>query len=86
MLDINERLNNFENRLLEIEVKLGIAKDIAPRSQTPAAAKSAPFRGPETTPERPGDDLESAPRKEQTPKFDARYQITVPADPAESNT
>jgi hypothetical protein len=69
MLDINERLNNVENRLLEIEVKLGIAKHVAPRLQTPPAAKSAPLRVQETIPERPWADLESAPRKEGAPSL-----------------
>jgi uncharacterized membrane protein len=66
MLDINERLNNFENRLLEIEVRLGIAKEGAPRPQTPPATQSAPARGPDTTAKRPWAELESAPRAAET--------------------
>jgi uncharacterized membrane protein len=35
MLEINERLNNLESRLLAIEVKLGLAKDSVPRPESP---------------------------------------------------
>jgi hypothetical protein len=77
MLDVNERLNNLENRLMEIELKLGIAKESGPRPQTPPAAKSAPVGGPETTPERPWAELESAPRKSEAPSL-SQHPATKP--------
>lgn len=47
MPDINERFDNLENRLLEIELRLGIAKESAPRPQPPPATKPAPAQSPE---------------------------------------
>lgn len=78
MLDINERLNNFENRLLQIEVRLGIAKEVAPRPQAPPTSKSAPVRGPETTPKRPWAELESASREAEAPSL-PQHPATKPA-------
>jgi Predicted membrane protein (DUF2339) len=77
MLDINERLNNLENRLMEIELKLGITRQAASQPQTEPAAKSAPVRGPETTSERPWAELESAPRRAETPSL-PQHQATKP--------
>ena len=78
MLDINERLNNVENRLLEIEVRLGLAKEVAPRPQTAPPTQSALVTGPKSTPERPWAELESAPRKAEASSL-SQNPATKPA-------
>jgi uncharacterized membrane protein len=66
MLDINDKLNNFEKRLLEIEIKLGIANGVArPQSMSVPAESDAASR-PEPTVERPQATLESAVRMPET--------------------
>jgi uncharacterized membrane protein len=52
MLDINDRLNNLEKRLLDIEIKLGLAREITARE--PASHAEAPH-------DRPWADIEPPP-------------------------
>jgi uncharacterized membrane protein len=55
MLDITERLNNLESRLLSIELKLGIAKEAvaAPRPAAATAPRAGAPVAPGPTPDRP---------------------------------
>ncbi len=90
MLDITERLNNLENRLLAIEIKLGIAKEtmIAPppaaapaqAAATTAQRASAPARStsaPAVPPRPPFGDLREAARRSPSAPIPESTPVTT---------